>query len=98
MSSVFISYNEKEAAEGLTMLYSVKHSFASKEYIILPKLYIVDSIVSHCYINRSVRFLTKWKGYTKTSWEPFESFVIDGKYNMILTSYCAENRIVMKKI
>lgn len=92
--SICFSRDEKIAAEGLMSLRDLT-CLTQGSYKILPKLYIVESIISYAVLSKRIRFLTKWEGYAEPSWEPLEAFIVNGKYNDILLYYCAKEKITL---
>jgi len=95
--SIRFSRDERITAEGLMSLRDLTHltRLIRGSYKILPKLYIVESIISYAVLGKRIRFLTKWEGYAEPSWEPLEGFIVDGKYNTILLYYCAKEKITL---
>ena len=103
MSAYSSSMEEKQAVEGLSILAQSKDTtnpityvcIPIVQYVIVPKPTKILSIYNHTIEDKEYFFGSLWDNNIYT-WEPIESFIIDGKYDEVLVNYCKEKNIILK--
>ena len=57
-----------------------------------PDRWTTEGVIRHRWNDKGeLEFLTKWKGYEETTWEPLKNFFHE--YSSDLVSYCQKNNL-----